>query len=242
MYGIGQNVTHTLRRRQIIAQATNGIRTGWTATANIGPNAKQIDEEITLEFNGQHLRDDVQVGDKGRLQNDGNVGSVEQLDWIAAVLAAITGALDGQIDAETLEIDDDSKHQDGGQQVHQIGQILAIECLAQCTHFIVARGHQMEQSNYGALEFGATSRCHRGGREGLPHDRLAYVGRNEQRNARAQAIALLEQLVEQEHNETGGKQLNDDQQADAGTDFRWITVHAGHHIDNRLSNRYDHAE
>ena len=50
------------------------------------------------------MRDDVHVADQGRLENDGNVGRVEELDWIGRVLAAVAHALDGQIDAETFFI------------------------------------------------------------------------------------------------------------------------------------------
>ena len=41
-----------------------------------------------------HLRDDVEVRDESTLQDDGNIGRVEQLDGIAAVLAAVASRLD----------------------------------------------------------------------------------------------------------------------------------------------------
>lgn len=37
-----------------------------------------------------YLRDDVEIGDESRLQDDGDVGCVEQLDGIAAVLTSVT--------------------------------------------------------------------------------------------------------------------------------------------------------
>lgn len=46
-----------------------------------------------------------------------------------------------------------------------------------------------------------------GGAEGLPDDCLTDVGCNEERDTRAQAIALLEQLVQQQDNQTCNKQL-----------------------------------
>ena len=47
------------------------------------------------------MRNDVQVGDERRLEDDGDVGSVEQLDWVGAVLAAVSDGLDWQIHSET---------------------------------------------------------------------------------------------------------------------------------------------
>ena len=49
-----------------------------------------------------YLRDDVEVGDERRLQDDGDVGGVEQLDRVAAVLATVAGRLDGQVHTEAL--------------------------------------------------------------------------------------------------------------------------------------------
>ena len=46
-----------------------------------------------------------------------------------------------------------------------------------------------------------------GGTERLPHDRLADVRRDEERDARTQTVALLQQFVEQQHNETGYEEL-----------------------------------
>jgi hypothetical protein len=40
-----------------------------------------------------------------------------------------------------------------------------------------------------------------GGREGLPDDGLADVGGNEQGDAGAQTVALLQQLVQQQHDQ-----------------------------------------
>lgn len=46
-----------------------------------------------------------------------------------------------------------------------------------------------------------------GGAEGLPDDCLTDVGRNEKRDTRAQTVALLEQLVQQQDNQTCNKEL-----------------------------------
>jgi hypothetical protein len=53
---------------------------------------------------------------------------------------------------------------------------------------------------------------------------------------------FLEQFVEQENDETRNEKLNDDEKADASSDFRWITIHASHDVDNCLTNCDDHTE
>lgn len=67
------------------------------------PGSKQVNEEISTEASGEHLRDDVEIGHKGRLQDDRNVRGVEELDGIGVVLATVTGRLDRQIDSEALK-------------------------------------------------------------------------------------------------------------------------------------------
>lgn len=42
-----------------------------------------------------YLGDDIKVGDKGTLQYDGNVGSVEEFDGVGRVLPSVACTLDG---------------------------------------------------------------------------------------------------------------------------------------------------
>lgn len=49
-----------------------------------------------------YLRDDVEVRDERGLQDDGDVGGVEQLDGVGGVLAAVPRWLDRQVHAEAL--------------------------------------------------------------------------------------------------------------------------------------------
>ena len=66
------------------------------------PGAQQVNQEVATEASGEHLRDDVQVRHEGRLEDDRNVGGVEELDGISVVLATVTGRLDGQVHPEAL--------------------------------------------------------------------------------------------------------------------------------------------
>ena len=63
----------------------------------------------------------------------------------------------------------------------------------------------------GALELGAARAADRVGRERLPDDRLADVGRDEERDAAAEAVALLQQLVEADDDDAGEEELRDDE-------------------------------
>lgn len=71
-------------------------------TSTYRPRSEQINQEIPTEACGEHLGDDVQVGDQGRLQDDGNVGGVEELDGVGVVLTTVASWLDGQIHPESL--------------------------------------------------------------------------------------------------------------------------------------------
>lgn len=66
------------------------------------PSTKQINQEVATETCGEHLGDDVQVGDQGGLQDDGDVGGVEELDGVRVVLPTVASWLDGQINSESL--------------------------------------------------------------------------------------------------------------------------------------------
>lgn len=53
------------------------------------PGSQEIDQEVATKTCRKHLRNDVQIGDQGRLQDDGNVGGVEQFDGVGVVLTPV---------------------------------------------------------------------------------------------------------------------------------------------------------
>ena len=83
---------------------------------------KEMDKEDRDEKE-TYLRDDVQVGDQSTLQNDWDVACVEEFDRVRAGLTTEASRL------EALEVDDDSKDQDGSEQVGQVWQVLTRESL-----------------------------------------------------------------------------------------------------------------
>ena len=91
------------------------------------PLTKEIHERIKWIPSVQKLGHKVQVGYQGSLQDDGDVRGVEQLDRVGSGTASLALVLDGQIDTEALEVDNNHEHQNCGQQVGDVGQILPVE-------------------------------------------------------------------------------------------------------------------
>ena len=82
--------------------ADNGVHRASTGGRTHRPRPQQVDQEVAAEARGEHLGDDVEVGDQGGLQDDGDVGGVEQLDGVGVVLTTVAGRLDGQVYPEAL--------------------------------------------------------------------------------------------------------------------------------------------
>lgn len=100
----------------------------------------------------------------------------------------------------------------------------------------------MEESNDRAFKFLSASGVDRGGGECLPDDRLADVCCNEQRDSRSKTIALLQQLIEKDDNQTSNDQLNDQEEANTSTKVTWLAVEAGEDKDAGLAKGEDDGE
>ena len=74
-------------------------------------------------------------------------------------------------------------------------------------YHVVPGSQQVEKSNDGSFELCAASSVDSGWRERLPDDGLANVGGDEERNSRAEAVSLLQELVQKQHNQASNKQL-----------------------------------
>ena len=66
------------------------------------PLAEEANEEIALKLAMQHLRYEVQVAYEGRLQDDGYVTSIEELDGVGETLASHTLAVELKLNSEAL--------------------------------------------------------------------------------------------------------------------------------------------
>ena len=85
-----------------------------------------------------------------------------------------------------LEVDDYTEDEDGGEEIHEVGEVLPVEGLSQGPDLVLARGEEVEQRDDGPLELGAAPGVDGGGGEGLPDDGLADVGGDKQGNSRAE--------------------------------------------------------
>jgi hypothetical protein len=66
------------------------------------PLSEEIHEEVSSEFLGKDLREEVQVGDEGGLQNDGDVRGVEQLNRVRLLVSLHASAAHSDLNAEAL--------------------------------------------------------------------------------------------------------------------------------------------
>mmetsp|Transcript_37510 Transcript_37510/g.95930 ORF Transcript_37510/g.95930 Transcript_37510/m.95930 type:complete len:343 (+) Transcript_37510:258-1286(+) len=196
------------------------------ALVHLVPCAEQLHQLVGAIVLEQQLRDEVKVGDQRGLQDDGHVGGVEELDGVGLRLAALLLGAHGQVHTETLEVDDHHEDDNRRQQVHDIGQVGAVERLFQSSDLIPASEEQVEQGNDGALKLGAAGRGNGVRAEGLPDDALADVGGDEEGDAAADAVALLQQLIQADHDDAAHHQLGDEQDGIAGAQLADVPIHA----------------
>ena len=139
-----------------------------------------------------------------RLEDDRHVGRVEELDRVRLTSAARCGASrpKRKVDLEALEVDDESEDENRGHEVGDVGQVLAVEGLLERANLILLGDEEVEHRNHGTLELGTAAGVDGGRRKRLPDDALTDVRGDEERNARADAVALLQELVEADHDDT----------------------------------------
>jgi hypothetical protein len=106
----------------------------------------------------------------------------------------------------TLEVDNHGEDNDGGDQVHAVGQVLPVEGLAKSELLVGPGDEKVDKADNGTLELGTTASVDSGRGESAPDDRLANVGRDEERDTAAETVALLEELVKEDDNDGGRDQ------------------------------------
>lgn len=220
MNGIVHHLVECLRRGDVMGQATNGEELPVLRVLALLPLTEDVDQEVGAEAAVQDLREEVDVGYDRRLQDDGHVGCVEELD----VVVVAAGSL--QRDLEVLQKHHNEEDKERGQEVDQVRELRAIEGLFQCAHLVVASYQQVEKGDDGAFELRAATSVNGGRTERFPHDRVADVSRNEEARASAKTPALLQQLVEKDADHGGNQELKDNDGAHHNADLSNIAVHA----------------
>ena len=236
--GISESVSEGSRSIQVVDETAD--RTSLLLIMR--PLAEETDDKVVFPTSGQQLRDDHEVGGEGGDDDDGGVGGVEQLDGVDTLLTTVLGVLDGQFNTEALEVDDDEEDDDGGEEVGDVGETRTVEGIAESTNLVLTGDQLVEQGDDGTFEFLSTTVVDSGGREGSPDDRFADVGGDEQADARANTVALLQEFVQQENDDTSGRQLNDEKTTGEGTELASRTVHARDDVDEGSDEGEDDTE
>ena len=92
MEGVLHDLEPVTRGAYVVGKTTDG---SWMAShVVLLPLADERDKEVTFELAVKHLTQEVQVWNKGSLEDDGDVGGVEQFDRVGRVLATVASRLD----------------------------------------------------------------------------------------------------------------------------------------------------
>lgn len=100
----------------------------------------------------------------------------------------------------------------------------------------------MNKGDDSALELGASSSVDGGRRESLPDDRLANVGSDEEGDTTAETVALLEELIKEDNNQSGSKKLDNKENADTSTEVGGLAVETGQDVNAGLAEGQDDGE
>jgi len=141
-----------------------------------------------------------------------------------------------------LEVDHGGKDDKGGEQIHDVGQVLSVKCLLESALLVWPGEQQVEQCNDCSLEFWSTSGVNGGWGESLPDNGLADVGRNEKGDTASKTISLLEKLVKENDNQASNNQLEDQEEDNASTKVRWLTVKTSEDVDSSLTHGQNNGE
>jgi hypothetical protein len=233
MNGVKESFLEVQRRRHVVGNTRGGIELGRTITRL--PDTEKLDEEVVRESRVQHLADEENVGAQSGLQHNGHVGSVEKTDGVGSAHATLAGGLHGNLDAETLEVDNSGEDKKGRQEIHHVREVLAVKGLTQSSLFVGPGEQKVEESDDSTLEFRSTTGVDGRGGESLPDNRLANVGSNEERDTTAQAVTLLEQLVQKNDNKTSHNELNDQEHTNTGTEIARLAIQTSKDVHTSLT-------
>ena len=100
MEGITHYVDPLARRRYVVSETTDGC--GVALHVILLPLSNEANEEVASELAMQDLREEVEVRYEGCLQDDGDIGGVEQLDRVWVGLSSDALILQMKLNSEAL--------------------------------------------------------------------------------------------------------------------------------------------
>ena len=107
MEGITHYVDPLARRRYVVSEATDGCRVALHVI--LLPLSNEANEEVASELAMQDLRKEVEVRYEGCLQDDRDIGGVEQLDRVGVSLSSNALILQMKLNSEALYYTEKSK-------------------------------------------------------------------------------------------------------------------------------------
>ena len=219
---IKEGLGEIMGRGHVVCDSGAGIELG---RALFGfPLADELDEEVVREAIPEHLRDHEDVGGESRLQHDGHIGGVEETDWVAAAHAALAGGFDGDFDTEALEVDHCGEDSDCAEEVHDVGEVGSVERFLQGSCLVWPCDEEVEEGDDCAFKFFAAASVDSGWGEGAPNDGLADAGCDEEGDAAAEAVAFLQELIEENDHKTSHYELDNEEEADASTEVGGLAI------------------
>lgn len=178
--GVGNNFHHTVGRRQVVNETTDGDHVRTTSFSKT-PLTQETNDEVTVEVSVEHLREEVKVGNKSGLEDDGHVGGVEKLDGVRLDGTSDSVVLEGDIDLETLEVDNDDEDKGGRDQTSQVGEVRSVEGVLEGNELVVNDEQTVEEiqnSTFVLFSFKTGNGVGDGG-ERFPDDGFADVDGDE---------------------------------------------------------------
>lgn len=206
------------------------------------PNTNHLDQEVVTETRVEHLADEEDVGRQSRLQHDGHVGGVEETDGVRTTHSTLAGRLDGNLNTETLEVDDGAEDGDSCDEVHDVGQVLTVKGLLECKLLVWPSDEEVDKGDDRTLELRTSTGVDSGGGKGLPDNALADVGSNEEGDSTSETVALLEKLIEEDDNQSGSKKLDNKEDTDTGTEVGWLAIETSKNVDTGLAEGQNDGE
>jgi hypothetical protein len=117
--------------------------------------------------------------------------------------------------------------------------VLAVESLLEGKLLVGPGDQKVDKGNNGTLELGTSASVNGSGRESLPDDRLANVGGDEEGDTTAETVALLEELIEKDDDQSGGKKLDNEENANTSTKVGGLAVETGQDVNAGLAEGQD---
>jgi len=146
------------------------------------PFSKESDDEVASELSSKNLGKEVDVGDESGLEDDWNIGSIEQLDWVWLSETSHLSAAQAEFNSEALEVNDNKDDNDSGDEVHKVWRVLSVEGLLDTVQSAWLGQGEVEKSNNSTLEFSSLISSDGDWGEAFPEDHLADVGSDEERD------------------------------------------------------------